>query len=156
MFAVNSWATIQWIGKYRRPPLLRPLCECLENTIDPSAGSEAPSPRTPTGTPIGRRWSSGSRSGSTALSSGSCAACSNAYCRRGPSPSGVLPPTDPVREHRRAEAATAPVDRGWERGDQRAGFALDGKGRCSLGHPHRRGRAMTAVSRRLKQYNLRG
>jgi len=29
-----------------------------------------------------------------------------------------------VRAHRRAEAAPAPVDRGWECGDQRAGFAL--------------------------------
>src|SRR6516225_5484335 len=37
---------------------------------------------------------------------------------------GVPPSADAVREHRRAEAATAPVDRGWERRDQWAGFAL--------------------------------
>ena len=38
---------------------------------------------------------------------------------------GVLPPADAVREHRRAEAAPPPVDRGWERRDRRAGRALD-------------------------------
>ena len=36
----------------------------------------------------------------------------------------LLPPAHPIRDHRRAKAAPAPVDRGWERGDQRAGFAL--------------------------------
>ena len=36
----------------------------------------------------------------------------------------LLPLANPVREHRRAGAAPAPADRGWERGDQRAGFAL--------------------------------
>ena len=36
---------------------------------------------------------------------------------------GVLLSANPVRGHRRM-AATAPVDRGWERGDQRAGPAL--------------------------------
>jgi len=38
-------------------------------------------PDTPDGTRIGRRWSSGSRSGSTAVWSGSRAICSNAYSR---------------------------------------------------------------------------
>jgi hypothetical protein len=37
---------------------------------------------------------------------------------------GVLPPADTVREHRRAEAAPAPVGRARERRDRRAGFAL--------------------------------
>ena len=37
---------------------------------------------------------------------------------------GVLPSTDPVREHRRGEAAPAPVDRGRECRDQRAGLTL--------------------------------
>jgi hypothetical protein len=36
----------------------------------------------------------------------------------------LLPPADPVREYRGAEAATARVDRGRECGDQRAGLAL--------------------------------
>jgi hypothetical protein len=34
---------------------------------------------------------------------------------------GVLPPANAVREHRRAEAAPPPVDRGWECRDQRGG-----------------------------------
>jgi hypothetical protein len=41
-------------------------------------------------------------------------ACSNRCSRSGPTPErcveGLLPPADPVREHRRAEAAPAPVD----------------------------------------------
>jgi hypothetical protein len=36
---------------------------------------------------------------------------------------GVLTPTDPLRDHRRAKAAPPSVDRGRECGDQRAGFA---------------------------------
>ena len=31
-----------------------------------------------------------------------------------------------------SESCAGPVDRGWERRDQRAGLALDGKGRCSF------------------------
>ena len=37
---------------------------------------------------------------------------------------GLLPPADPVREHGRAKTTPAPVDRGRECRDQRAGFAL--------------------------------
>ena len=37
---------------------------------------------------------------------------------------GVLPPADPVRKHRPAEATPTPVDRGRECRDQRARFAL--------------------------------
>ena len=37
---------------------------------------------------------------------------------------GLLSPTAPVREHRRAKVAPAPVDRRWECRDQRAGLAL--------------------------------
>jgi hypothetical protein len=36
---------------------------------------------------------------------------------------GLPPPADPVREHRRAEAAPASASGGWERGDQWTGFA---------------------------------
>ena len=45
-----------------------------------------------------------------------------------PTHHGASRPTassDPVREHRREEAAPAPVDRGRECGDQRAGCALN-------------------------------
>ena len=59
-------------------------------------------PRTLAGTPSSRPWVSGSRSGSTVGWSGSRGACSDACC-------GVLPPTDPVRMHRRGEAAPRAV-----------------------------------------------
>ena len=36
----------------------------------------------------------------------------------------LLSPAGPVRELRRAEAASPPVDRGWERRDRRAGLAV--------------------------------
>jgi hypothetical protein len=43
----------------------------------------------------------------------------------------VLSPTDAVREHRPAEAAQAAVERGRQRRDQRAGFAIGARwGRC--------------------------
>ena len=51
-----------------------PHREHLENTSDPTRGRSrqcsSPSPRTPTGTPNGWRWSSGLRSASTAAWSG--------------------------------------------------------------------------------------
>jgi hypothetical protein len=37
---------------------------------------------------------------------------------------GLLPPTDPVRKHRRAEGASSPADRRWECRARRAGRAL--------------------------------
>jgi hypothetical protein len=100
----------------------------------------------------GRPSNSGSRLASTVPLSGSRGVCSNACCRSGPPRSGpsrrLLFPTNPVREHRRAEAAPAPVDRGRECRDRRTRLALDGKRRCTLDRPHRRSRAMAAVSRR--------
>jgi len=48
------------------------------------------SPKTPTRVPTSRPLSSGSRSESTAVSSGSRVVCSNAYCRSGRALSGAL------------------------------------------------------------------
>ena len=63
----------------------------------------------------------------------------------------LLPPADPVRGHRRAEAAPAPVDRGRECGDQRARPALRADRRRSSGlPPNRRSRPFSVTQLRIR------
>jgi hypothetical protein len=120
-------ASIARTGALANRDRCNPVCEQSKiGRPEPGSPMFFTFPRTPAGTPSIRPWSSWSRSASTAASSGSCGACSNACCRSGQPRAlrrGVISPADPVRQHRRAEAAPTPIDRGWERGDQRARLA---------------------------------
>jgi hypothetical protein len=58
----------------------------------------------------------------------------------------ITPAGDAVREHRREKTPTPPVDRGWERRDQRARLASDGKADVHQVSTDRRGRAIAPVS----------
>jgi hypothetical protein len=97
----------------------------------------------------------GSRSASTAVWPGSRGACSNAYCLNGHPRAvrrSVLSPASPVGDHRRAEVTPSPVDRGQQRRDQRAGFALGARwGPCrhATERPKStlRGQSMTSSAR---------
>ena len=61
---------------------------------------------------------------------GAAARVTNACCPGAPRLSALsmrITSSDPVREHRRAEAAQATINRGWECRDQRAELTLTGK-----------------------------
>ena len=108
------------------------FCERLENTIAPQGSiGGAVVLHLPRGRPLERR-AAGSRvrgrdrgvprrrqGPAPCVPAANAGAADPRALRR-----GVLPPANPVREHRRTKAAPTPVDRGWECRDQGTGPAL--------------------------------